>query len=44
VREGIVTIALLEAMEESCAKGLPVKLKEVLAKHGLDELFNPGNP
>jgi predicted dehydrogenase len=44
VREGIVTIALLEAMEESCAKGLPVKIEEVLAKHGLDELFNPGNP
>ena len=44
VREGIVTIALLEAMEESCAKGLPVKLKEVLAKHGLNELFNAGNP
>jgi hypothetical protein len=41
---GILTIALLEAMAESCIKGLPVKAKEVLARHGLDELFNPGNP
>jgi predicted dehydrogenase len=40
VREGILTIALLEAMEESCAKGLPVKLKGVLARYGLEELMN----
>jgi predicted dehydrogenase len=44
ISEGIVTIALLEAMDESWAKGLPVKIKEVLARHGLDELFNSGNP
>lgn len=38
-REGIVTIALLEAMEETCAKGQPVKIKDVLARHGLGELL-----
>jgi predicted dehydrogenase len=42
--EGVVTIALLVAMEESCARGVPVKLKEVLVRHGLDELLNSGNP
>ncbi len=42
--EGVVTIALLQAMEESCAKGAPVKMKEVLARHGLVELLNTGNP
>jgi predicted dehydrogenase len=42
--EGVVTIALLEAMEESCVRGLPVKLKDVLARHGLDELSNHGKP
>lgn len=44
VREGIITIALLEAMAECCARGLPVKIKEVLARHGLEDLFNAGNP
>lgn len=39
VREGIVTIALLEAMEETCAKGQPVKIKDMLTRHGLAELF-----
>ncbi len=43
-REGVVTIALLVAMEEACATGQPVKIKEVLARHGLDGLFNMGNP
>jgi predicted dehydrogenase len=38
-REGIVTIALLVAMEESCAAGQPVKLKDVLARHGLNDLL-----
>jgi predicted dehydrogenase len=38
-REGVVTIALLEAMEESCATGQPVKLKEVLARNELVELL-----
>ena len=41
VREGIVTIALMVAMEESCASGKSVKVKEVLARFGLGELF-PG--
>jgi predicted dehydrogenase len=35
VSEGIVTVALMQAMEESCAKGLPVKIKEVLARYDL---------
>jgi predicted dehydrogenase len=38
VAEGIVTIALLQAMEESTKLGQPIKLKAVLARHGLDEL------
>ncbi len=38
-REGVVTIALLVAMEETCATGRPVKLKAVLARHGLDALL-----
>jgi predicted dehydrogenase len=38
-REGIVTVALMQAMEESCAKGRPVKIKDVLAKHGLTNLL-----
>lgn len=37
--EGIVTIALMQAMEESCTKGRPVKIKDVLAKHGLANLL-----
>lgn len=36
--EGIVTVALMQAMEESCAKGKPVKIKDVLGKHGLSNL------
>ena len=43
-REGVVTIALLEAMEETCRRGVPVKVKDVLVKHGLDALLNAGNP
>jgi len=42
--EGVVTIALLEAMEESCARGVPVKIKEVLVRHGLDGLLKADNP
>jgi predicted dehydrogenase len=38
-REGIVTVALMQAMEESCAKGRPVKIKEVLGKYGLANLL-----
>ena len=38
-REGIITVALMQAMEESCAKGRPVKIKSVLGKHGLTNLL-----
>lgn len=38
-REGVVTIALLVAMEESCAAGAPVKISDVLARHGLASLL-----
>ena len=38
VPEGIVTIALLQAMEESTQRGMPVKIADVLARHGLAEL------
>lgn len=38
VDEGIVTVALMQAMEESCASGRPVKLRDVLARHGLEAL------
>ena len=37
-REGIGTVALLEAMEESTKLGQPVKIKDVLARNGLSEL------
>jgi predicted dehydrogenase len=37
-REGIVTVALMQAMEESTQTGRPVKIREVLARHGLDDL------
>jgi len=36
--EGLVTIALLEAMETSAKLGQPVKLQDVLARHGLADL------
>jgi predicted dehydrogenase len=39
VVEGIVTVALMQAMEESCAKGLPVKLQDVLGQHDLSHLL-----
>ena len=38
VREGIVTVALLEAMEESAKSGQPVKIKDVLVRNRLQEL------
>ncbi len=41
VNEGIVTVALMQAMEESCQSGAPVKLRAVLARHGLEDLLNP---
>jgi predicted dehydrogenase len=39
VTEGIVTVALMQAMEESCQSGAPVKLRTVLARHGLEGLL-----
>lgn len=41
VAEGIVTIALLQAMEESTLQGVPVKIADVLARYGLAELAHP---
>jgi predicted dehydrogenase len=38
VDEGIVTVALMQAMEEACASGRPVKLRDVLARHDLEAL------
>lgn len=38
VSEGIVTVALLQAMEEASATGRPVKVVDVLARFGLGEL------
>jgi hypothetical protein len=32
-------VALMQAMEEACAKGLPVKIKDVLARHDLADLL-----
>jgi len=39
VSEGIVTVALMQAMEESCATGVPVKIKNVLARYDLADLL-----
>jgi hypothetical protein len=40
VREGIVTVALMQAMEEAGKTGLPVRVGELLARSGLGELAN----
>lgn len=37
--EGIVTVALMQAMEESCKLARPVRIKDVLARHGLARLL-----
>ena len=39
VEEGIVTIALLRAMEESMAADHPVRIRDVLARRGLEGLL-----
>jgi len=39
VSEGIVSVALMQAMEESCASSRPVKLREVLARYELAHLL-----
>lgn len=38
VAEGIVTVALMQAMEEAASTGHAVKVKDLLARHGLAEL------
>ena len=38
-REGVATVALMQAMEESTQTGRPVKVRDLLAKHGLQELW-----
>lgn len=40
LEEGIVTVALLEAMEVSMERGMPVKVKEILAQHDLAHLIS----
>jgi predicted dehydrogenase len=40
VSEGIGTVALLQAMDEAASTGKAVKVSEVLARYGLDELVN----
>jgi predicted dehydrogenase len=37
--EGVVTVAVMHAMEETCKKGLPVKIKDVLQRHKLAHLL-----
>lgn len=37
-REGVLTVAVMQAMEESCRRGVPVKINAVLARHGLAAL------
>ncbi len=39
--EGIVTVALMQAMAESCRTGQPVKLRDLLARHGLADRLQP---
>jgi predicted dehydrogenase len=39
IHEGIVTVALLQAMEEASTTGKAVKIKDVLARYGLTELL-----
>jgi predicted dehydrogenase len=38
VTEGIVTVALLQAMEEASTSGQPVKISDVLVRNGLSDL------
>lgn len=38
VEEGIVTVALMQAMDESAQAGRPVKVRDVLARVGLESL------
>ncbi|OIR08095.1 glucose--fructose oxidoreductase precursor [mine drainage metagenome] len=36
--EGIVTVALMQAMDEACSTGRSVRVRDVLARHGLESL------
>jgi predicted dehydrogenase len=40
VKEGIVTVALMQAMEEAAKSGAAVKVRDVLARYGLEELVD----
>jgi len=40
MKEGIGTIALLQAMDRSLQTGLPVKVKDILDEYGLSDLMN----
>ncbi|GAB3010431.1 Gfo/Idh/MocA family oxidoreductase [Niabella terrae] len=41
MREGIGTVALLQAMDESLKTGRPVSLPELLSRNGLESILNP---
>lgn len=41
VREGLVTVALLQAMDEAATTGRAVQVREVLQRHGLAHLGDP---
>ena len=36
VKEGLVTMAVLQAMDESITRGVPVKIREVLERYGIE--------
>jgi predicted dehydrogenase len=39
ITEGIVTVAMMQAMEESTQTGKPVRVRDLLARHGLEDLL-----
>jgi len=39
-REGLVTVALLQAMESAAASGKPVRVRDILQRHGLEDLLD----
>lgn len=43
-REGIVTVAVMQAMEESVSNGAPVRVRELLSRYGLESLMEPVVP
>ncbi|TKK67025.1 Gfo/Idh/MocA family oxidoreductase [Ilyomonas limi] len=44
MQEGIVTVALLQAMDKSLQTGKPVIVKEILKEHGLSHLLTHNSP